>query len=343
MNAPRVQYVKTSDGFSIAFAVCGDGQPLVLVPPVLTHLQLVWEEDVRNKWLTGFASRYKLVMLDGRGTGLSTRGLPTSFTDKDRVLDLETVVERVGLERFVLLAVGTRCHTAVRFAAKHPEKVKALVLVSCSVTSEPWPRALMETMARDDWDTFFYVISQGGRSHEETLQNVENLKQRVDQADFMIMNSDLWGSSIETELAELSAPVLVIHPRNVKSPSYEDCSNLASKIANAQLVEIDGATPGRGVVHGLLGDPESGLAVVEGFLAELPTPEIHIATPVSLSSRQIEVMRLVGAAQTNPEIAENLVISLRTVKRHLSEIYAKIGARNRADAAIYALTHSLDT
>jgi DNA-binding NarL/FixJ family response regulator len=53
------------------------------------------------------------------------------------------------------------------------------------------------------------------------------------------------------------------------------------------------------------------------------------------------VLRLLAAGDSNPEIAAALVISVKTVERHLANMYVKIGARNRVDAANYAVTHGL--
>lgn len=60
-----------------------------------------------------------------------------------------------------------------------------------------------------------------------------------------------------------------------------------------------------------------------------------------LSQREREVLALLVAGKTNPEIAEQLVISLPTVKSHVSHILAKLGVANRAEAASVAVKHSL--
>ena len=60
-----------------------------------------------------------------------------------------------------------------------------------------------------------------------------------------------------------------------------------------------------------------------------------------LTKREVEVLRLVASGSTNNEIANGLVLSVRTVERHIGNIYAKIGARGRADATAYALTRNL--
>ncbi len=63
--------------------------------------------------------------------------------------------------------------------------------------------------------------------------------------------------------------------------------------------------------------------------------------PDNLTEREAEVLRLIAAGQSNREIGQSLVLSVRTVERHITNIYAKIGARGKADATAYALRHSL--
>jgi len=63
--------------------------------------------------------------------------------------------------------------------------------------------------------------------------------------------------------------------------------------------------------------------------------------PDSLSPREAEVLRLLAAGRTNQEIAEVLVLSVRTVENHTARIYGKIGARGRAEATAYAFRQGL--
>jgi DNA-binding CsgD family transcriptional regulator len=60
-----------------------------------------------------------------------------------------------------------------------------------------------------------------------------------------------------------------------------------------------------------------------------------------LTEREVEVLRLIAAGKSNRDIAEGLVLSVRTVERHITNIYAKIDARGKADATTYALRHAL--
>jgi len=63
--------------------------------------------------------------------------------------------------------------------------------------------------------------------------------------------------------------------------------------------------------------------------------------PAGLTDRQVEVLRMVAAGLSNPEIAKRLGISRRTAERHVQDTYLKIGVRTRARAALFAMEHGL--
>jgi predicted ATPase/DNA-binding CsgD family transcriptional regulator len=65
------------------------------------------------------------------------------------------------------------------------------------------------------------------------------------------------------------------------------------------------------------------------------------ALPDGLTSREVEVLRLVAAGKTNQEIAEELFIAERTAANHVSNIFAKVGCGNRVEATVYAHQHGL--
>lgn len=60
-----------------------------------------------------------------------------------------------------------------------------------------------------------------------------------------------------------------------------------------------------------------------------------------LSAREVEVLRLVAAGKTNRAIAAELFISEKTVARHLSNIFPKVGVSSRAAATTHAYEHDL--
>jgi LuxR family maltose regulon positive regulatory protein len=81
------------------------------------------------------------------------------------------------------------------------------------------------------------------------------------------------------------------------------------------------------------------------FGEDIPSPtSVKSILPEPLTEREIDVLKLMAAGLTNPEIAENLVVSAGTVKKHASHIYKKLGVHSRTEAAARArelnlLTH----
>jgi DNA-binding NarL/FixJ family response regulator len=63
--------------------------------------------------------------------------------------------------------------------------------------------------------------------------------------------------------------------------------------------------------------------------------------PDGLTGREAQVLGLVSAGLSNQEVAEALVLSRKTVARHLSNIYTKLGLTSRTAAAAYAYEHGL--
>lgn len=63
--------------------------------------------------------------------------------------------------------------------------------------------------------------------------------------------------------------------------------------------------------------------------------------PHGLSRRELEVLRLLAAGESNRQIARRLGLSPHTIERHVANLYRKIGARGRADATAYALRNGL--
>jgi len=67
----------------------------------------------------------------------------------------------------------------------------------------------------------------------------------------------------------------------------------------------------------------------------------RLSYPAGLTEREVEILRLLAAGRTNKQIAAELVLSLHTVTRHVANVYAKIGAHNRAEATTFALREGL--
>ena len=307
--------------------------PFVLPGWTISHVQLFWTDDTfLLPWLRALAERFRLVQYDGRGKGMSQRGLSDDFSAQDDVRDLEAVIDRLGLDRFVLHGLEVFSHTSVRYALAHPERVEALILhiPTAAGPDSAWGM----TIAAQNWEMFLDIaVGFGGPSTElDTIESRRRARERIRQtttrADYLIRLRAWAGSNAEADLARLRTPTLVLYPRDVNSPvRQEDSMKVASLIPNARFVLIDGASS--------MGDATQGLRAIDDFLASLPAPAGPTAVPApsTLSPREVEVLRLVAAGKSNPQIAGELVISLNTVQRHVSNILGKTGLANRTEAA----------
>jgi DNA-binding CsgD family transcriptional regulator/pimeloyl-ACP methyl ester carboxylesterase len=336
MDPPPVQYVTTTDGVSIAYAVSGDGSPFVFMPTPFTHVQSLWQENHIRPWLEGLAARFRLIQYDCRGKGMSSRGLPPDLTLEDCCLDLAAVVQRLELSQYVLLSSAPMsCYEAIHHVIENPGQVRALVLASPIVHGDAVPRAWIGSFAEENWDAF--IRSLAGFNRESDLEMaVARMKQATTQEDWLTRMRIAQEINLENDLPRVTTPTLVLHPRDYLLP-VEESMKVAAAIPNARFVLVDGTSP--------RGDPAVGLKAIEEFLASLPahdsSPTSKLLRPDGLSAREVEVLRLIARGRSNPQIALELVISVNTVQSHVSSILAKTGLANRAEASSYAQRRGL--
>jgi len=89
------------------------------------------------------------------------------------------------------------------------------------------------------------------------------------------------------------------------------------------------------------GDALVSPSVTVRLLARLTEPVRHRDGTDPLSPRELDVVRALARGRTNAEIAADLFVSLSTVKTHLANVHAKLGARNRVEVAAWAWEHGL--
>jgi DNA-binding CsgD family transcriptional regulator len=186
-----------------------------------------------------------------------------------------------------------------------------------------------------DWDLFLYSVVPRDRTPDEARQTVELLKQAYDQRDFVLFqNAQAEASDAKAPpYQRLRMPVLVLHARNYVMLDAGQPMRVA-QACGGRMVLIDGNTA--------FGDAEPGIRAIEGFLADVPAEAPKTSSNLdALSARELEVLRLLAAGKSNQQIADELVISVNTVIRHVAHIFDKTGVTNRAQATAYAKDHGL--
>lgn len=137
-------------------------------------------------------------------------------------------------------------------------------------------------------------------------------------------------------LPRLALPTLVIHEPSFPYGSLELCREVAVRIRDAQFAIVDGRLIA-GEVRGYV----DAIAHFLGSYVFRGGEGRHLrGQDAALTPRELDV-RLIAAGRTNREIAVSLVLSERTIARHITNIYAKIAARSKADATAYAIHHGL--
>lgn len=332
MDMPPVQYVTTPDGVKLAYAVRGKGLPLVFLPFHFSSLEFRW----KTNWLGDVSQHACVAAYDGRGQGLSTRNLDRELTVADFRRDLEAVIEAVGFETFVLAAYGGFGHVAVGYAVENPERVRGLVLICTAESFAAYPWLSMLSLAEENWDLF--VRLQLPNLPAQLLEVVlREFKSCMTPQDYCRMIRGFAFSDIADAVPALDLPVLMIHSLRQHWLTADEGAKLAAKVPGARIffpddegeIEPEPVQGARTIIEFLEGLPPTGGGESEGLGPYRANAE--------LSHRQNEVLRLIADGKTTREIAEVLVLSERTVERHIADIYAKIGARNRSEATAFHL------
>ncbi len=129
---PLTRYVQTSDGIHIAFQVIGEGErDMVLVPGLMSHLELIWEDHETSDFYQRLARLGRLILFDKRDTGMSDRASGTMSLE-ERMEDVRAVMQAAGSSRAVLFGYSEGAPMSILFAATYPERVTALILASAS-------------------------------------------------------------------------------------------------------------------------------------------------------------------------------------------------------------------
>ena len=250
----QIAFCRAADGVRLAYAVAGEGSPLVRAANWMTHLGYDIESPVWRHWVRDLSLRHTFIRYDERGCGLSDWSA-TDFSFDDWVSDLESVVEALGLERFPLLGVSQGAAVAVAYAARHPERVSKLVLCSSyargrgtrAVNEEEKRAAALDLeLARVGWgrdDPAFrqvfaaQFIPDGTRADWAAF---DQLQRRTTSPENAVRFLEEFGRiDVRDEAGRVSCTTLILHSRDDHRQPLRAAEELAALIPDSRLVALN--------------------------------------------------------------------------------------------------------
>ncbi len=249
-----IAFTRAADGIRLAYAVAGDGPPLVRAANWMTHLGYDIESPVWSHWVRDLAQGHTFIRYDERGCGLSDWEAG-EFTFDDWVTDLESVVEATGLERFPLLGVSQGGAVAVAYAARHPERVSRLVLCGAYARGraaravdeqEKRAAALDLELARVGWgrdDPAFRQVFAAQFLPDGTRADwaaFDQLQRRTTSGENAVRFLEEFARIDVRDLArKVRCPTLILHSCDDHRVPMKAGQELAELIPDAHLVALD--------------------------------------------------------------------------------------------------------
>jgi class 3 adenylate cyclase len=272
---PQIQYAKTSDGVNIAYFTLGEGVPLVVMPMQFGDMESEWRlPDNRGVFVQRLADQLKVVRYDSRGTGSSQREVE-DMSLLSHGLDLEAVVDQLGLEELVLFVPMGGIATAIDYAVRFPRKVLRLILWCTTASSSelletPMIRG-MTALLEHDWDLFTETMAQlvyGFSGGEPARRFAETIRESVSYDMAKAVIGTLSEYDVSELLPRVTCPTLVMHRRGMVAPSPESAKSIAASIPGARLGLVDGSS-----ILPNIEDLDGVLRAIFEFL-ELQPPEV---------------------------------------------------------------------
>jgi len=238
---PDIRYARTSDGVNIAFWTLGEGRGFVHLTPGTTASHGEWEIPECRRWYEQLASKWKLVRYNNRGEGLSDRVVSAQLLE-DSVLDLEAVVDRLGLDQFVLFGPWYGGPTAIAFAARHPERVSHLILWCTFARGSEWLRQpqlqAVRSLVQKDFEVYTEAVAHvilGWSKGEPARHYAALLRESVTPEFVQNFYDQVNDWDISALLPLISAPTLVLHGEQDAVVDPANAELLAARILSARV------------------------------------------------------------------------------------------------------------
>ncbi len=280
LREQRIGFCEARDGTKIAHASVGSGPPLLKAANWLNHVEFDWASPIWGRSFADAARWRTFIRYDERGCGLSDWDVDDLSFDAF-VEDLEVVADSLGLERFPLIGISQGAPVSVEYAARHPERVSALILVSGYTagwriavdTEERARREAVLNLTELGWGTdnpaYRHIFSQTFMpdAPPEDLAWFDDFQRHTTSARNAARFQNAFGDiDVRHRLGDVKVPTIVLHSRGDQRIPLTEGRKLAAGIPGARFVPLDSRN------HILVdGEPARRLAVtsVARFLREI--------------------------------------------------------------------------
>ncbi len=249
-----IEFCRTRDGVTLAYATSGAGMPLIKAANWLSHIEHDAESPMWRHWWAGLSRKFRIIRYDERGCGLSDRN-PGSISFADWVADLEAVVDAAGFDRFALLGVSKGGAIATAYAAKYPKRVSHLVIHGAfahsklrrATSQEAVDRMKLEIdMVRLGWgqenpayrQAFTTMFYPGATTEQMDWFNELQRISTDPETAARILEASL-DFDVEADAARVTTPTLVLHSKEDGRVPFAAGRHLASLIPGARFVPLD--------------------------------------------------------------------------------------------------------
>ena len=338
MAPPETRYALNGN-VRIAYQIVGDGAlELIVVPGLVSHLDLTWEEPAHAAFCRALAKFSRLILFDKRGTGLSDREHGVAGLE-DRMDDVRAVLDAAGARRPAMLGISEGGMMSLVFAATYPERLRGLALYGAFVHSptRAWPAEQVE--ARFDlieraWGTGALPPRVApSRAADQAFRRAWSRFEREsarasDAAALLRIDRDI---DITDVLPAVRVPTLLMHRGGDRRIGIENARYLAQRLPGANYVELSGDD------HlPYVGDSTRVITEIKGFLSTLSddaAPDRTLATVLSVTADApgfAEVARREIAAWRGRELTGSGVLAAFDGPARAVRCALAIGARTRA-------------
>ena len=336
MSAPPIRYTTAPDGVRIAYMRRPGASPpfFVVYTPGTPSLAMKVNHPGYVQFWDEFARERGWVLFDWRGTGASDR-VTGMLTNDDLADDVVAVLDVVG-EPVDMVMVGRGCYTGTAAMARRPGSYRSLWILPQAVRFN----LADERLSRPGWEQnpqlHFEDISISlvpGRTRKEAREISAVWVQEVPPETLAAYHGAARGADMGEALAGVACPAWVTNAPGAR-PGIE--RETAALLKDAVVT----TAPNRGGINDWARedwDGYLGSRLGEAGRSAAPSPN-GIGT---LTGRELEVLVRLAGGDTNAEVAGHLGLAEKTIARHVANIYAKIGAHNRVEAANWAREHGV--